>query len=61
MSEDREFEKYGVEEVDGGAKTASEGTDRFCPWCGKKLERMDTTNVLKCPEHGTAPFEGTRE
>jgi len=58
---DQDFEKYGVEEVEGGAKTAQEGTPRFCPWCGKKLERMDTTNVLKCPEHGTEPFEGSRE
>ncbi len=58
---DSEFEKYGVDEVDGGAKTANHGVHRFCPWCGRELERTDKVNVLKCPEHGTKPFEGVRE
>lgn len=55
MSED--FEKYGVEETNGGVKTAQEGTPRFCPICGAVLQSLDTVNVLKCPVHGTEPFE----
>lgn len=61
MSE-KAFEKYGVYEdqdntVVQDTKTAQFNKERYCPWCGKVLISSDFTNVLICPEHGTAPFE----
>lgn len=48
------MEKFGVDEsVDGQAleKAAAEG----CPICGEKV--IKTGNVIRCPRHGTEPFE----
>lgn len=53
---DSSFDKYAVVEDDDDAKTAAEGLT--CPSCGAALEELETTNVLKCPNCGTKPFEG---
>lgn len=58
---DQEFEKYGVDEVNGGAKTAKEGEIRHCPNCGKRLVPTEKINVLMCPLCGTRPFEEADE
>lgn len=61
MSEnnDEGMDKYAVDEDGSGVKTADAQEGR-CPICGAKLEPADTTNVLKCPTHGTLPFEDQR-
>lgn len=56
---DEGMDKYGVDEDGSGVKTADAQEGR-CPICGAKLEPSDKVNVLKCPVHGTAPFEGPR-
>jgi hypothetical protein len=48
------MEKLGVDEsVDQSAleKKAAQG----CPQCGRELEKLGS--VVKCPVHGTEPFE----
>ena len=50
------MDKYAVvtedKPLDGGKKHASVVT---CPVCNEEI--LVDSNVLKCPEHGTAPFE----
>jgi rubrerythrin len=54
---DSSFEKYAVvEDNEDAAKTAA--VDKTCPACGAALEKDETTNVAKCPNCGTKPFEG---
>jgi ribosomal protein L37AE/L43A len=54
---DPSFEKYAVvEDNEDATKTAAEG--KTCPSCGAALEKLETTNVVKCPNCGTKPFEG---
>lgn len=54
---DSSFEKYAVvEDNEDAAKTAAEGLT--CPACGAAVEELETTNVVKCPNCGTKPFEG---
>lgn len=48
------MEKLGVET--DSEKTASEG--RTCPKCGQDVIRRGA--VVKCPTHGTKPFEHER-
>jgi uncharacterized Zn finger protein (UPF0148 family) len=49
------MEKLGVDEGDrNNTKQASKG----CPQCGQELEKHGS--VLKCPVHGTEPFEEER-
>ena len=60
MSENDEgMSKDGVDEDGSGTKTA-DAQQGHCPKCGAKLEPVDKTNVLKCPNCGTEPFEGPR-
>lgn len=54
--DDEGMEKYGVDEDGSGTKTA-DAQRGHCPKCGAKLEPTDKVNVLKCPTHGTLPFE----
>lgn len=52
------MDKFGVDTtVDTRAmeKAAAEG----CPECGAKVTKDG--NVMRCPVHGTAPFEKKRE
>lgn len=56
---DEGMDKYAVAEDGSGVKTA-EAQEGHCPNCGAKLEPAATTNVLKCPKCGTAPFEDKR-
>jgi len=51
------MEKLGVEEKT--EKTAEKTTAKHrCPWCNQVVENTDETGgLLKCPEHGTEPFE----
>lgn len=51
------MEKLGVEEkTEKTAETAV--VKQRCPWCHRIVEDTDVTGgVLKCPEHGTEPFE----
>jgi hypothetical protein len=51
------MEKLGVEEKT--EKTAEKTTTKArCPWCNQVVENTDETGgLLKCPEHGTEPFE----
>jgi hypothetical protein len=54
------MEKLGVveEKTEKTAETAV--VKQRCPWCNKVVEDPDTTGgLLKCPEHGTEPFEST--
>ena len=52
----QQMEKYGVAESDERIKQASSGTAKpVCPKCGRKAEEHG--NVIKCPVHGTEPFE----
>jgi hypothetical protein len=53
------MDKYAVEEDGSGVKTA-DAQGGVCPKCGAKLESTDKTNVLKCPNCGTLPFEDAR-
>jgi len=55
MKEPEEMEKYGVNvnQPVGRVKTASEKIT--CPICGTEVEQHGS--VLKCPKHGTRPFE----
>lgn len=54
---DSSFEKYAVVEDNTDAtKTASQ--DKTCPDCGAALELLETSNILRCPNCGTKPFEG---
>lgn len=51
------MDKYGVDESQTQAdneKQASSG----CPECGAELEKHGS--VLKCPTHGTEPFEAQK-
>jgi len=51
------MEKYAVDETvdqDVMEKAAADG----CPECGAKCERHG--NTMKCPVHGTEPFERKR-
>lgn len=49
------MEKYSVSQDPERTKTSEAGPPR-CPICGRQAERKG--NVLSCPEHGTAPWEG---
>jgi NADH pyrophosphatase NudC (nudix superfamily) len=49
------MEKYGVQEDEDKAKTAS--TNNRCPKCGEELTQEGTINVRHCPSCGTLPFE----
>jgi len=54
------MEKLGVEEkTEKTANTMETAVARHtCPWCGRAVENPDETGgLLKCPEHGTEPFE----
>lgn len=57
------MEKLGVEEkVEKTAETAETAetvvVQQRCPWCHRIIEDLDTVGgLLKCPEHGTEPFE----
>lgn len=39
---------------DDGSKTAASQSE--CDLCGRSLEKIGS--VVRCPVHGTAPFEG---
>lgn len=49
--EEKEMEKYGVEEDDDLSKNSADG----CPACNKAVETHG--GVRKCPDCGTEPFE----
>ena len=50
------MEKYSVVIDDDHTKVGEEGNaPATCPECGLALET--TSNVPKCPVHGTKPFE----
>ena len=52
------MEKLGVDEsVD--QETLEKKASQGCPRCGKQLEKHGS--VLKCPTHGTEPFEEQRD
>jgi hypothetical protein len=54
------MEKLGVEEkTDKTAETTETAVvQQCCPWCNRVVENPDHTGgLLKCPEHGTEPFE----
>lgn len=55
------MEKYAVVEEASSTKTAQNATEAegTCPICGTALEEKTRTNVLKCPDCGTRPFEGS--
>jgi hypothetical protein len=55
FTEDSQMEKLGVDE--DPARVVAAQDQQLCPWCGAALVSVDETNVLKCPVHGTAPFE----
>jgi methionyl-tRNA synthetase len=61
MSENKDegMDKYAVDEDGSGVKTADAQGGK-CPVCGVELEPTDKVNVLKCPTHGTRPFEDVR-
>ena len=48
------MEKYGVT-TEKPDKTAHD--EPCCPICGATLEKEEYTGQLKCPKHGTEPFE----
>ena len=49
------MEKYGVSTPQPSGKTAS-GKPLVCPQCGKAA--IQDGSVVRCPTHGSAPFEG---
>jgi hypothetical protein len=51
------MEKFGVEE--SSEKTAETAVKpQRCPWCHQVVEDVNETGgILKCPTHGTEPFE----
>lgn len=49
------MEKYGVDTVDTVKTSETISVRVRCPSCGASLEA--NTNVLKCPQCGTEPFE----
>ena len=55
------MEKYGVDEkiVDIKKLGAEDQPDKErCPWCHRILVNPNKVGgILKCPEHGTEPFE----
>ena len=57
---DEEMEKYSVVIDEDHTKVGEEGsTTGSCPICGAALE--PSSNVPKCPTHGTRPFEPEKE
>lgn len=52
------MEKHGVELDPSKTKTAGEDEKRACPVCAEELEKdANGEYMLKCPVHGTEPFE----
>lgn len=52
------MEKFGVDEgVD--TKAMEKAATKGCPECGAKVIRDG--NTVRCPVHGTEPFEQKRE
>ena len=59
MSDTDGMSKYGVVEPENlrDDKTADEKGTEVCPVCRTPIETLETTNVKKCPNCGTLPFE----
>lgn len=55
------MDKFGVVTDPDSSKTGAERKTHTCPICDQELLPADTTGVLLCPTHGSAPFEVTRE
>jgi hypothetical protein len=54
------MEKYGVDEKADRTKLGfDDGADEErCPWCQRVVVNTKKTGgILKCPVHGTEPFE----
>jgi ribosomal protein L37AE/L43A len=54
------MEKYGVDEKKDHTKVGTEddNEEERCPWCKRVVVNPKTTGgILKCPVHGTEPFE----
>ena len=49
------MEKNSVKQTSRGTKTSSPTDTPKCPLCGKPATRSG--QVLKCPEHGSEPWE----
>lgn len=51
------MEKFGVDTDGETAKEASGTPRKTCPRCGGPLLPADDSNVPRCPDCGTEPFE----
>lgn len=51
------MEKFGVETDESITKEASGDKEKRCPICRASLLPPDSSNVSRCPTHGTEPFE----
>jgi uncharacterized Zn finger protein (UPF0148 family) len=54
------MEKYGVDEKIDRTKLSTEDgvEEERCPWCKRVLVNPKKIGgILKCPMHGTEPFE----
>lgn len=58
MGQDNEdgMEKYSVDQGVGDQEALEKKAAQGCPICGAMPQRHGST--LKCPTHGTEPFEG---
>jgi len=50
------MDKYSVDQPDAPADDAKTSGKTLCPLCGADAELHG--RVLKCPVHGTKPWEG---
>ena len=51
------MDKLGVETDESITKEASGDPRKGCPRCGRKLLPSEQSNVPRCPNCGTEPFE----